>query len=153
MRAALWTKLKSAGPVGSFDEEMQRFISWLPDDLRPMLAVLRRRVDAFNREADPARRLDMEIDTVKELRTYPAETPEQRLVVELLAQVEGLLLQSKAVRRAALRGEPVNSELEERMLDDIRYWLECQHQPERRAVAGWLIRLMMCWQHQRSPLV
>lgn len=151
MRAALWTKLKSAGPVGSFGEEMQRFISWLPNDLRPMLAILRRRVNAFNTEADPARRLDIEIDTVKELQAYPAEGPEQLLVIELLAKVENLLLQSKAERRAALRGEPVDSALEERMLDDIRHWLECQRQPERRDMAGWLLRLMMCWQRQRAP--
>ncbi|MDQ7010300.1 MAG: hypothetical protein Q9M29_00630 [Mariprofundaceae bacterium] len=150
MRAALWSKLKSAGPVGNFDEEMQRFIFWLPNDLRPMLAVLRRRVDAFNREADPARRLEMEIDTVKELQAYPAEGPEQRLVIELLAKVESLLLQSKATRRAALRGEPVDSAPEERMLDDIRHWLECQRQPERRGLAGWLMRLMVCWQRQRA---
>jgi len=151
VRAALWSKLKSAGPVGSFDVEMQRFISWLPEDLRPMLAVVRQRVEVFHSETNPARRLEIEISTVQALRAYPAEGEEQRLIRELLARLENLLRQSQAARQAARRGEAVDAALEERMLTDIEHWLGRQRQPERRAVAGWLMRLMTCWKRQRMP--
>ncbi|MFQ5581160.1 MAG: hypothetical protein ACE5F3_00850 [Mariprofundaceae bacterium] len=152
MRAGLWVKLKSAGPVGSFDAEMQRFTPWLPASLRPMLVALRRWIALYNDEANPDQRIAIEARAVQNLRTYQIDEPEYQLIADFLNQVEKVLLQSKAAREAALHGEPIDGGLEDRLIDSIQSWLQEQHQLDRRAVAAWLARLLECWRRQRGAL-
>lgn len=153
MKAALWTKLKSTGSVGSFTEEMDRFSLWLPVDMLPLIVSLRRWVQRFRQEDVAESRIDLELAAIQDIRNGLSRVSDHQLLVEFLDRTEAVIIESRQARRSALQGEPVASDLEERMVGTIQTWLySYQHDLERRGMATWLLRLIEIWQLQKYPI-
>ncbi|MES0370841.1 MAG: hypothetical protein ABUK11_01045 [Mariprofundaceae bacterium] len=153
MKAALWTKLKSTGSVGGFTEEMDRFALWLPVDMLPLIASLRRWVQRFREEDVAECRIDLELAAIRDIRDGLNRVSDNQLLAEFLDRTEAVVIESRQARRSVLQGEPVASDLEERMVGTIQIWLHSyQHDLERRGMAAWLLRLIEMWRLQKYPI-
>lgn len=151
MKAALWTKLKSSGPVKNFTEEMEMFALWLPVEMLPLIVSLRKWVQRFEEEDVAERRIDLELAAVHEIRNGLRGVSDCRLLGEFLERAEAVIIESRQVRQSALLGEPVATDLEDRMVGNIQAWLRSyRHDLGRRAMAAWLLRMIEIWQLQKE---
>ena len=154
MKAALWTKLKSTGPVGSFTKEMERFVLWLPVEMLPLIVSLRRWVQQFGEEDVAERRIDLELAAIHDIRDDLSGFSDSQMLGEFLDQAEAVIIESRRARQSALSGEPVASDLEDRMVENIQAWLRSyRHDLGRRALAAWLLRMIEIWQLQKEASV
>lgn len=150
MRAALWTKLKCAGPLLDFDNEMQRFLYWLDPQLRP-LVIRGRKWQQRYRQADSVdARLDIERQALQDLRRLTLNIPEQPLIDEFLARAEHAHNRSLAARQAALSGKTIDSNLDDELIDALLIWLA--NQSEHREVAAWLSRMLRAWRAEKGQM-
>lgn len=149
MKAALWTKLKCAGPLLDFDSEMQRFLYWLDPRLRPLVVKVRKWQQRYRQASGLEAHLDIERQALRDLRHLSLNIPEQPLIDEFLARAEQAHTRSVAARQTALSGETIDLNLDDKLLDALQIWLaDC---PEHREVAAWLSRMMQAWRAERGP--
>jgi hypothetical protein len=154
MKSALWAKLKSTGPVGSFTEEMDRFALWLPVDMLPLIVSLRKWVQRFGEEDVAEHRIALELAAIYDIRDGLNTVSDYQLLGEFLDRTEAVIVESRQARQSALSGEPVASDLEDRMVRNIQAWLHSyQHDLDRRAIAAWLLRMIEIWQRQKEAPV
>ncbi len=148
MRAALWTKLKCAGPLLGFDSEMQRFLYWLDPRLRPLVIRGRKWQHRYRQASDVEARLDIERQAIRDLQRLSIDMPEQPLIDEFLQQAEQAHTRSLAARQAALSGKTINMNLDDELIDALLFWLTTH--PEHREIAAWLSRMLKAWRAEKE---
>ena len=149
MKAALWTKLKCAGPLLGFDNEMQRFLYWLDPRLRPLVIRGRKWQQRYRQASGVEARLDIEKQALRDLRHLSVNMPEQSLIDEFLARAERAHNRSLAARQAALSGKTIDLNLDDELIDALLIWLATRH--EHREIAAWLSRMLRAWRAERGP--
>ncbi|MDX1301472.1 hypothetical protein [Photobacterium sp.] len=150
MKAALWTKLKCAGPLLDFDNEMQRFLYWLDPPLRPLVVKCRKWQQRYRQASGVELHLDIERQALRDLRRLSNNIPEQPLIDEFLARAERAHNRSLAARQAALSGKTIDLDLDDELIDALLNWLSTR--PEHREIAAWLSRVLRAWRAERGPL-
>jgi len=152
MKAALWTKLKCAGPLQDFESEMQRFLYWLPPPFHPLITIFRKWQRRFRQANSAAARLMLEQQAVGELLKHPINYPERDLLVDFLKRIESALKASNEARRTALEGEAIDTSLDDKLLDELLDWLKKYRHSQQREIALWLSRMMEAWRLERKGL-
>ncbi|WP_432473080.1 hypothetical protein [Amphritea sp. HPY] len=148
MKAALWTKLKCAGPLLDFNSEMQRFLYWLDPRLRPLVAKGRRWQQHYRQASGVEAHLDIERQALQDLRHLSINMPEQPLINGFLARAARAHNRSLAERQAALSGKTINLNLDDELIDALLIWLATRH--EHREIAAWLSRMLQAWRTERG---
>lgn len=152
MKAALWTKLKCAGPLLDFEGELQRFLYWLPPSIHPLIVIFRSWQQRFHQASSAAERLILERQAVGELLKHPINGPEKFLLVGFLKHLESALKASNEARRAALEGETIDASMDDRLMEEILDWLNQYRHSQQREIAYWLSRMMEAWRLERKGL-
>lgn len=148
MKAALWTKLKCAGPLLGFDSEMQRFLYWLDPRLRPLVIRVRMWQQRYRQASGVEARLDIERQALQDLQRLSLNIPEQPLIGEFLVRAERAHNHSVAARQAALGGKTIDPNLDDEQLDVLLNWLATRS--EHREIAAWLSRMLRAWRSERG---
>jgi len=148
MRAALWCKLKSAGPPVHPREEIARFTLWLPPQMHPFLTEALQWIQRYEEENTVPGRMRIERQALAALRPYLNNMPEKSLMRAFLRRVEDTMQRSIAAREAALQGERIDEYLDERLLTALDTWLAQRRSAYERELAAWLRRLLMAWRVQ-----
>ena len=149
MKAALWAKLKSAGPLLDFDSEVQRFLYWLPPHLRPLVVKGRGWQRRYHHASGVEAHLDIERQALRDLRRYLINMPEQPLIHQFLKRSERAYSLSLEARQAALSGKAIDTNLDDELIDALLIWLATR--PEHREIAVWLSRMLRAWRAERGP--
>ena len=149
MKAALWTKLKCAGPLLDFDSEMQRFLYWLDPELRPLVVRIRKWQQRYRQASGVEPHLDIERQALRDLRRLSNNIPEQPLIDEFLARAERAHNRSLAARQAALSGKTIDLNLDDELNDALLNWPASR--AEHREIAAWLSRMLRAWRAERGP--
>ncbi len=150
MKAALWTKLKCAGPLLDFDSELQRFLSWLPPAFYPLLTKFREQQLCHRQAASSAERIEIEQQALRNLRGYLINIPERQLLNEFYNRIDTAHGNSVEARQAALSGEVIDSDMDIRQIDALCHWLEDFRHSKHREIACWLLRLLQAWRLERG---
>lgn len=150
MKAALWTKLKAAGAVRGFDDELDHFKRWLPPAFNPLL----KNVDCWRaryRQADTVpERIKIEKMALQQFLQLKLNIPEQAFFSAFIRRIESTYTISLDARNSALKGELIDPMLEEKLLDELIIWLQsCKHGPSRE-YSTWLLRLVIAWRMDRN---
>jgi len=148
MRAALWCKLKSAGPPVHPREEIARFSLWLPPRMHPFLTEALQWIQRFEGEKTVPERMRIERQALAALRPYLNNMPEKPLMRAFLYRVEDAMQRSLAAREAALQGDRVDEHLDERLLAGLDAWLAQRRSAYERELAAWLRRVLQAWRTQ-----
>ncbi len=149
MKAALWARLKSAGPLLDFNSEVQRFLLWLPPYMGPVIARGRWWQRRYRDTAGVEARMDIEQQALSDLRRLLINVPERPLIHEFLMRAEQAHSRSLAVRQEALGGKTVDTGLDDELIDGMLQWLEDRYQ--HREIAAWLARMLCAWRTERNP--
>ncbi len=152
MNAALWTKLKAAGPVRSVPEELERFRFWLPVSWQPLNTLIISAVAEFQTLASANKRWDFEDDVLNRTRQYLGLHGNifcVDLLRDFVEEVKSCIERSKQLRLRALNGERVEHDAEEEMVRGLRQWLRMRKKPECRALLAWLERMLEAWWQAR----
>ncbi|MCW8331555.1 hypothetical protein MD588_22415 [Photobacterium sp. SDRW27] len=148
MKAALWTKLKCAGPLQDFDNELQRFLYWLDPRLRPLVVKGRKWQQRYRQASGVEAHLDIERQALQDLRHLSLNIPEQPLIDEFLSRVEYAHSRSLAARQAALSGKNIDLNLDDELIDALLIWLATR--TKHRETAAWLSRMLRAWRPERN---
>ncbi len=150
--AALWTRLKCAGPCRSLADEFEYLAGWLPAYLRPLLLRVRhwRSLQATARQG--AQRLALEKRALEDLQRTALACGAPAPVAGFLERLLAAHALTRQARLEALTGSVQNPQLEEQELDALDVWLERGKDAPltERMVAGWLQRLLRCWRKERA---
>lgn len=149
MKVALRTKLKCAGPLRDFDTEVQRFLYWLPPQLRPLVVKGRSWQRCYRQASGVEAQLEIERRGLQDLRRLQVNLPEQSLIHEFLERAEQARRRSVEARHAALAGKAIDGQLDDTLIDGLLRWL-AEH-PEHSEVADWLSRMVRAWWNERHP--
>jgi len=149
MKAALWTKLKSAGPLLSFASELQRFLPWMPIAMYPLIAAFQTWQQRYYQELHSVERIKLEHDALRSLRGYLIHIPERKLLLDFFNRLEMAQKKSTDGREAALLGEIVDADLDDRQIAQLLDWLEHRSYGENREIACWLVRMLRAWHQER----
>lgn len=149
MKAALWAKLKCAGPLLDFDSEMQRFLYWLDPQLRPLVVKGRSWQRRYRQASGVEAHLEIEQQALQDLRRHLINMPGQPLILEFLERAEHAHNRSLAARHAALTGKTIDMNLDDELIDALLTWLATRH--EHCEIAAWLSRMLRAWRAERGP--
>jgi len=147
MNAALWTKLKVAGPVRSAPEELERFQFWLPVTWQPLNGLIVRAVSEFQTLGSTAKRWDFEDHVLNRVRQYLGLRGYifcSDLLREFVDEIKRCVDQNKQMRLRALNGERLELDSEEDMVRRLRHWLHMRKEGPKEIVAL-LERLVDAW--------
>ncbi|HKJ84263.1 MAG TPA: hypothetical protein VJ961_09650 [Mariprofundaceae bacterium] len=154
MKAALRSKLASVSAPMHLEEEIGRFLPWLPPQVQPFVREARRWSRRHSKEPQVQKRIDIEQQALDALKSHIAlrtTMPGQGLMEEFLIRVEEIMRNSYAAREAALRHERVDGELDIRMLTNLEHWLEENPDyPDEPELTAWLRRVVKAWRYQFS---
>jgi len=150
MKAALWTKLKAAGAVREFDDELEHFKRWLPRPLDPFLKNFDSWLARYKQAGTVSERIKIEKMALQQFLQLKLNIPEQAFFSEFIGRIETIYTISLDARNTALKGELIDPMLEEKLLDELIIWLQsCKHGPNRE-YSTWLLRLVIAWRLERN---
>lgn len=154
MKAALRGKLASVGPPLHVDDEIGRFLPWLPPQVQFFAREARRWMRRYGKEQNVQQRIDIERQAIDALQSHIAlriTMPGQGLLQDFLLRMEEIMRQSYAAREAALRHERVEDDLDIRLLSGLESWLQrnADH-PDEPELAAWLHRVLKAWRQESS---
>jgi len=147
MNAALWTKLKVAGPVRSAPEELERFQFWLPVTWQPLNGLIVRAVSEFQSLGSTEKRWDFEDHALNQVRQYldlHGYIFCSDLLRNFVDEIKRYVDQNKQLRLRALNGERLELDSEEDMVRGLRHWLHRRKEGPKEIVAL-LDRLVEAW--------
>lgn len=154
MKAALRSKLAAVGPVMHVEDEVRRFLPWLPSQVQFFVREAGRWMRLYGKEQSVQKRIDLERQALEALQSHIAiriTMPGQGLLEAFLLRLQDVMRKSYAAREAALRHERVEDDLDIRMLSDLESWLERNSDyPDEPELAIWLRRILQSWRQQHS---
>jgi hypothetical protein len=149
MKAALFAKVKAAGPVHHPQQELARLLLWWPRHLYPVARRLQYWIERFERERGISERQAVESAALSDLEQrliHAPAGPETELTLRFVRGVARGVKESRAARQNAREGHSVPLDLEEAHAGKLQSWLQWEARlPERMAVASALLRLLRAW--------
>ncbi|WP_157619189.1 hypothetical protein [Psychromonas aquimarina] len=146
----MWTKLKVAGAVQSFDEELEHFKRWLPPPLSPLLKNFQSWLARYRQASTVSERIKIEQMALQQFLQLQLKTPEQPFFSEFFRRIENIYNISLDTRNTALQGELIDPMLEEKLLDELITWLQSCRHGANREYSTWLLRLLAAWRLDRN---
>ena len=149
MRAALFAKVKAAGPASHPQQELARLRLWWPRHLYPVARRLLYWMDRFDRAQGVFERQTVEEAALSDLERRLIQAPagpETELALRFVREIARGVAESRAARQQAREGHPVPLDLEEAHAGKLQTWLRREaRSPERMAVESALLRLLRAW--------
>jgi len=141
--AALWSKLKSAGPVDVFDMELQRFRPWLPAELIPVMTTLIRSRTLMSRCIEAEERCRLERACLQQMKRQLIAVEHREFLETAIGKLEQWQAESLLLRQQSLAAMAIDVDFDRHQMLLWQQWLASHGRQMPMAVL--LMRLSEAW--------